>query len=46
MADRERYDKGMAVRTELLGKEFVERMNQKTYDDPVMVKFREAVAAH
>ena len=44
MADKERYDKGMAVRTELLGEKFVERMNQKTYDDPVMVKFREVVA--
>jgi 4-carboxymuconolactone decarboxylase len=44
MADKERYDKGMAVRTELLGEKYVAGMNQKTYDDPVMVKFREAVA--
>jgi len=44
MADKERYDKGMAKRTELLGEKYVERMNQQTYDDPVMVKFREVVA--
>ncbi len=44
MADKDRYEQGMAVRTELLGKDYVERMNQGTYDDPIMLKFREAVA--
>ena len=34
----------MALRTELLGEEFVERMNQSTYDDPVMHKFRDIAA--
>ena len=38
------HDKGMALRTELLGEEFVERMNQSTYDDPVMHKFRDIAA--
>ena len=44
MAKRELHDKGMALRTELLGEEFVERMNQSTYDDPVMHKFRDIAA--
>lgn len=44
MAKNELHDKGMALRTELLGEEFVERMNQSTYDDPVMHKFRDIAA--
>lgn len=44
MAKSELHDKGMALRTELLGEEFVERMNQSTYDDPVMHKFRDIAA--
>jgi len=34
----------MAIRTELLGKDYVERMNQDTYQDPVMQKFRDVAA--
>ena len=44
MAKSELHDKGIALRTELLGEEFVERMNQSTYDDPVMHKFRDIAA--
>ena len=44
MGKSELHDKGMALRTELLGEEFVERMNQSTYDDPVMHKFRDIAA--
>ena len=44
MSKSELHDKGMALRTELLGEEFVERMNQSTYDDPVMHKFRDIAA--
>ena len=44
MAKSELHDKGMALRTALLGEEFVERMNQSTYDDPVMHKFRDIAA--
>ena len=44
MAKSELHDKGMALRTELLGEEFVERMNQSTYDGPVMHKFRDIAA--
>ena len=44
MAKSELHDKGMALRTELLGEEFVERMNQSTYNDPVMHKFRDIAA--
>ena len=44
MTKSELHKKGMAIRTELLGEEYVERMNQKTYDDPVMQKFRDIAA--
>ena len=44
MTKSELYEKGMAMRTELLGKDYVEQMNQSTYDDPVMQKFREIAA--
>ena len=44
MSDNERREKGMALRAELLGKEFVERMNQNTYQDPIMQKFRDVAA--
>ena len=44
MAKSELHEKGMAMRTELLGKDYVERMNQSTYDDPVMQKFRDIAA--
>ncbi len=44
MTKSELHEKGMAIRTELLGEDYVERMNQKTYDDPVMQKFRDLAA--
>lgn len=44
MSKSELHEKGMALRTELLGKDYVERMNRSTYDDPVMQKFREVAA--
>ena len=44
MTKSELHKKGMAIRTELLGEDYVERMNQKTYDDPVMKKFRDLAA--
>ncbi|MGI9478175.1 MAG: carboxymuconolactone decarboxylase family protein [Hyphomicrobiaceae bacterium] len=44
MSKSELHAKGMAIRTELLGENYVERMNQKTYDDPVMQKFRDIAA--
>jgi 4-carboxymuconolactone decarboxylase len=44
MAESELYKKGIALRTELLGEDFVNTMNQSTYDDPVMQKFRDVAA--
>ena len=39
------HDRGLAMRTELLGEAFVERMNASTHEDPVMQEFRELVAS-
>ncbi len=44
MAESELYQKGIALRSQLMGEAFVERMNQSTYDDPVMQKFRDVTA--
>jgi 4-carboxymuconolactone decarboxylase len=44
MARSELYEKGMALRSQLMGEAFVERMNQATYNDPVMQKFRDVAA--
>ncbi|MFY0610073.1 MAG: carboxymuconolactone decarboxylase family protein [Hyphomicrobiaceae bacterium] len=44
MSKSDLHAKGMAIRTELLGEKYVERMNQKTYEDPVMQKFRDVAA--
>ena len=44
MSKSELHEKGMAIRTELLGKDYVERMNKNTYEDPVMQKFRDVAA--
>lgn len=44
MANSELYQKGMEMRTQLLGKAFTDRMNDSTYDDPVMQKFRDIAA--
>lgn len=39
MAESELYRKGEALRRELLGDAYVERINQTTYNDPLMRKF-------
>lgn len=44
MARSELYEKGIALRTQLLGEEFVNNMNRATYQDPVMQKFRDVAA--
>mgnify|MGYP003341455476 CR=1 FL=1 len=40
MSNEELRKKGEAVRTELFGEAYVEKMNQATYQDPVMQEFR------
>ena len=44
MANSELYEKGIALRTELFGEAFTEKMNASTYGDPVMQKFRDLAA--
>ncbi|HZS02119.1 MAG TPA: carboxymuconolactone decarboxylase family protein [Chloroflexota bacterium] len=39
MAESELYQKGKALRRELLGAAYVDRMAQTLYDDPIMQKF-------
>ena len=39
MAENELYHKGVAMRRQLLGEAYVERVNSATYADPVMKKF-------
>ena len=40
----ELYEKGIALRNQLMGEAFAARMNQSTYDDPIMQKFRDLAA--
>lgn len=44
MAKSELYEKGIAMRSQLMGEAFAEQMNQSTYDDPIMQKFRDVAA--
>ncbi|MBT6275171.1 MAG: 4-carboxymuconolactone decarboxylase [Chromatiales bacterium] len=44
MANSELYEKGMALRAELFGEEYAADMNESTYADPVMQKFRQVAA--
>lgn len=44
MAKSELYEKGIALRNKLMGEAFAARMNQSTYEDPVMQKFRDLAA--
>ena len=44
MAESELYQKGIALRSQLLGESFVDSMNQSTYQDPIMQKFRDVAA--
>jgi 4-carboxymuconolactone decarboxylase len=39
MAESELYRKGQALRRQLLGDAYVERVNQTTYNDPLMRQF-------
>ena len=39
MSETETYRKGAEVRRQLLGDDYVQRVNQGTYNDPVMKKF-------
>jgi 4-carboxymuconolactone decarboxylase len=41
MPDSELYRKGLALRSQLMGEALTEQMNQSTYSDPVMQKFRD-----
>ena len=41
MAESELYRKGLAIRSQLLGEAFTNRMNESTYENPVMQKFRD-----
>lgn len=41
MSRSELYEKGLEMRTKLLGKDFTSSMNASTYQDPVMQKFRD-----
>jgi 4-carboxymuconolactone decarboxylase len=41
MPDSELYRKGLALRSQLMGEAQTEQMNQTTYSDPVMQKFRD-----
>ena len=44
MAKSELYEKGLALRTQLFGESYAEKMNESTYSDPVMQKFRDLAA--
>ncbi len=44
MAKSELYEKGIAMRSQLMGEAFAEQMNQSTYEDPIMQKFRDVAA--
>jgi 4-carboxymuconolactone decarboxylase len=41
MPESELYRKGQALRGQLMGEALTEQMNQSTYSDPVMQKFRD-----
>lgn len=41
MADSEVLRKGQAMRRELMGEAFVDRVNEGPYSDPIMQKFRD-----
>lgn len=41
MADGELYRKGMDMRRQLLGEDYLERLGREVYDDPLMQKFVE-----
>src|SRR6266487_2872766 len=41
MAESETYRKGAELRRLLMGEDFVDRINQTAYDDPIMQQFRD-----
>jgi 4-carboxymuconolactone decarboxylase len=44
VAESENYRKGMALRRQLMGDAYVDRLNQTVYTDPVMKKFMDVAA--
>lgn len=44
MAKSELYEKGIALRGELMGEQLAARLNETAYRDPVMQKFRDVAA--
>jgi 4-carboxymuconolactone decarboxylase len=44
VAKSELYEKGIALRSELMGKEYAAKLNETAYNDPVMAKFRDVAA--
>ena len=44
MAKSELYEKGIALRSELMGKEYAAKLNETAYNDPIMEKFRDVAA--
>ena len=44
MAKSELHARGLALRNELMGEEYAARLNETTYKNPVMEKFRDVAA--
>lgn len=44
MSESEKYKTGIAMRNNLLGEAYTNRMNENTYNDPIMQKFRDLAA--
>jgi len=44
VAKSELYEKGLALRTQLMGEDYVARMNDNAYSSPEMQKFRDVAA--
>jgi 4-carboxymuconolactone decarboxylase len=44
VAESENYRKGMALRRQLMGDAYIDRLNQTVYTDPVMKKFMDVAA--
>ena len=44
MANSELHARGLALRNQLMGEDYAARLNETTYKNPVMEKFRDVVA--
>ena len=44
MSKSELHEKGLALRKELFGEDYLRRLDDETYQDPLMQKFRDLVA--